>query len=406
MKHIIIFLYTTLVLFAANTTEKVWQHDYPFGAYMEDNNISFEFLDEISNDDLVLLSEIQEGTKYYESKEQSKLMQTLIPIGKEMQIHIFRDITSGDFKFDIIPIAYKEIDDEVLLKIDTNFKNDLLRKLKNPTLVSELSKIYRHKLKLSKLKKGDKVSLLYTQRSRLGKAIDLPHITAALIEHKGKKYYRFLDTNDHYYSDIFKKIGYTEKKKILAYKSKYFTKPIKKMRITSKFTYKRWHPILKRYRPHLGIDIGAKRGTNIYATNDGKVVFSGWLGGYGRAIKIKHKGGYLSLYAHQSKLLAKKGQRVKNGQVIGRVGSTGRSTGPHLHFGLYKHGKPVSPVKYIGKKKLGKDRTITKKYTKYKVLNIKNAKKNKKIVTDTFAGREQGFVFEMYNKSYDVTSAY
>jgi len=119
------------------------------------------------------------------------------------------------------------------------------------------------------------------------------------------------------------------------------------MRVTSKFTYKRWHPLLHRYRPHLGIDFGAPTGMPIHSIASGKVVYAGWMGGYGRVVKIDHGSGYLSLYAHQSKILVKKGQYVKSWQVIGKVGSSGRSTAHHLHLGVYKRGKPINPNRVL-----------------------------------------------------------
>ena len=120
--------------------------------------------------------------------------------------------------------------------------------------------------------------------------------------------------------------------------------------------------------------------------NDGKVIFSGRMGGYGNVIKIKHPDGYMSLYAHQSRLRAKRGQTVKKGQIIGYVGSTGRSTGPHLHFGLKKNGRWIDPMKVLRKKsiKIAVLKKFTKyenvKETKYKKVNIKDTKKKKEIL--------------------------
>jgi murein DD-endopeptidase MepM/ murein hydrolase activator NlpD len=140
--------------------------------------------------------------------------------------------------------------------------------------------------------------------------------------------------------------------------------PLRHVRITSHFSHRRYHPILKRYRPHHGTDFGARRGTPLLAVNSGKVSFAGRMGGYGKVVKIKHGSGYESLYAHQSRIRVKRGQRVKKGQIIGYVGSTGRSTGPHLHFGLMRYGKWVNPMKVLRKKSI-KD-TMLKKFTKYK----------------------------------------
>jgi hypothetical protein len=108
------------------------------------------------------------------------------------------------------------------------------------------------------------------------------------------------------------------------------------------------------------------------------------MGGYGKVVKIRHAGGYVSLYAHQSRIRVKRGQRVKKGQIIGYVGSTGRSTGPHLHFGLMKHGRWVDPMKVLKRKSVGEG-TVLKKFTKYenvkttkyKTVEIKDANKKK-----------------------------
>ena len=111
-------------------------------------------------------------------------------------------------------------------------------------------------------------------------------------------------------------------------------------RLTSRFGL-RWG------RLHKGIDIAARIGAPVYAADGGKVVFSGTQGAYGRIIVIDHGGGTQTAYAHNSKLLVSRGQRVHKGQKIAEVGNTGRSTGPHLHFEVRKNGSPVNPLKYV-----------------------------------------------------------
>ena len=109
----------------------------------------------------------------------------------------------------------------------------------------------------------------------------------------------------------------------------------------------RMHPILNVIRPHDGIDLTAPRGTNIYATADGVVIEEGYTtGGYGKKILIDHGYGYRTLYGHCEDILVQKGQKVKRGEVIGYVGSTGLSTTPHLHYEVHVNGRPVNPINY------------------------------------------------------------
>ncbi|MEL7635239.1 MULTISPECIES: peptidoglycan DD-metalloendopeptidase family protein [Sporomusa] len=116
--------------------------------------------------------------------------------------------------------------------------------------------------------------------------------------------------------------------------------------ITSPFGW-RTHPIFGTQRFHSGIDIGADYGDAIAAADNGTVIFSGWMGGYGKAVIIDHGGGISTLYAHNSELLVEEGYRVYKGQTISRCGSTGYSTGPHLHFEVRENGSPVSPMGYL-----------------------------------------------------------
>jgi murein DD-endopeptidase MepM/ murein hydrolase activator NlpD len=109
----------------------------------------------------------------------------------------------------------------------------------------------------------------------------------------------------------------------------------------------RYHPILKTNKMHTGVDIGAPMGAKIVAADSGKVMFAGWQGGYGQTIIIDHGAGMSTLYAHQSKFAVSSGQSVKKGDVIGYVGSTGWSTGPHLHFEVRVNGTPTNPMSYL-----------------------------------------------------------
>lgn len=115
----------------------------------------------------------------------------------------------------------------------------------------------------------------------------------------------------------------------------------------SSFFGSRKHPIFRVRRFHNGIDIATKHGTAVGASRAGRVISTGWMGGYGKAVVIMHNDGFKTLYGHLSRITVRKGQYVKSGNLIGRVGSTGWSTGPHLHFTLWKEGRLINPLKVL-----------------------------------------------------------
>ncbi|WP_181186450.1 M23 family metallopeptidase [Orenia metallireducens] len=118
------------------------------------------------------------------------------------------------------------------------------------------------------------------------------------------------------------------------------------IRVSSKFGY-REHPIKKKRILHKGVDLAVVTGTKVKAIYKGTVLYSGWIRGYGKTVTIDHGNGIVSLYAHNSKLLVSKGEKVKAGEIITLSGNTGRSTGPHLHLGLYINNEAVDPLRYI-----------------------------------------------------------
>jgi murein DD-endopeptidase MepM/ murein hydrolase activator NlpD len=122
-------------------------------------------------------------------------------------------------------------------------------------------------------------------------------------------------------------------------------KPNSFKRLSSPFGF-RVHPITKNIKLHSGLDIAADEGINAFATADGRVVASGYNGGYGNEVAIKHAFGFETLYGHLSVRLVKIGDYVKRGSIIGKVGSTGFSTGPHLHYEVHKNGQKIDPIKF------------------------------------------------------------
>jgi len=412
MKIFVSLLILTLSIIAGEFKLQKWQNGESFGGYLTRHGIdSTKFYNQIDPDDIKYLSDIQAGATFFENSDKNGLKEALIPLGEEMQIDVFKK--GKEYGFDIIPIKYKTVKDKVSIKIENSCFADLSKATNNPNLATYLKKIFKNYVDFTKLQKGDSVSFSYTQKSIDKLPWGEPKITSALVKHKDIEYFAVLKKDDNY--KIWQEGNTTvtkivKKVKKVATKAKYkaFTNPLRKMRITSTFTYKRWHPILHRYRPHLGVDLGAKRGTPIHAIASGKVIYAGWMRGYGKVTKINHGGGIVSLYAHQSKLLVRVGQSVKARQVIGKIGSTGRSTGPHLHLGVYKYGRPVNPLAYLHKIIKIKSGTTTTTQSIKIVKNIKNLSKElpykeKKVYNSLIKNDNKPFIWKDSSKTVKIS---
>ena len=174
---------------------------------------------------------------------------------------------------------------------------------------------------------------------------------------------KFTNSGNEYmairYSNSKETLGYYDEQGI-SRDSPFLRSPLAFSRVTSNFNPKRFHPILKKKRPHNGTDFGAKTGTPVRAVADGIVVFAGTNGGHGKYIKLDHQDPFETSYSHLSKIRVRKGQKVKKGDIIGNVGTTGRSTGPHLHYQVWKNKRYVDAMKVKfpkGKKLPKKDLT-------------------------------------------------
>jgi murein DD-endopeptidase MepM/ murein hydrolase activator NlpD len=190
------------------------------------------------------------------------------------------------------------------------------------------------------IQKGDSFRALVEKRYLDEKFSGYGAILAADFSNGKKKYlgFRFTDENG-------KPAYYGQDGKAL--KKSFLKSPLKFTRITSKFSFSRLHPILKILRPHLGVDYAAPVGTPVHAVGSGVVLNAGWSGGSGRVVSLRHSGGYETMYLHLSRIVVKRGARVGQGDVIGYVGSSGLSTGPHLDFRTFRHGQPINPLKIV-----------------------------------------------------------
>ncbi len=365
--------------------DNIWKSGETFSDYLNNNNIPLTIIENIEAEDKELLSEIQSGTKIFELYDNNgKLLQSLIPIGREMQIQLSIDELNDEYLFDITPIIYGVRELEAIITININPHRDIINSTHNKKLATTIDKLFKRRINCKTLQKGNQIAIIYKQRERLNRPFLAPEVKAVAIKTNRKIRYIFVE-NGEAYSDIYKDVSYITKAKknmkcYVQVPTQKFGMPLRHVRITSTFSYKRWHPILHRYRPHLGVDFGAKRGTPLLAVSDGKIIYAGWMGGYGKVVKIKHSNGFVSLYAHQSRIRVKRGQRVRRGQIIGYVGSTGRSTGPHLHFGLYKNNRAINPLNKINRRTVTRSKIITKivDIVKTKKIEIAGARNNKK----------------------------
>ena len=189
------------------------------------------------------------------------------------------------------------------------------------------------------IRQGDRFSIVYEELYKDGSKIRNGRILSAKFINKGKTYSAVHYTDPKGDSDYFAPDGKSMRKAFLR-------SPVEFSRISSGFSTRRWHPILSKWRSHKGVDYAAPRGTPIRASGDGKVIFAGNKGGYGRLIVIRHGGRYTTAYGHLHRYAGgiRSGKTVKQGQIIGYVGSSGLATGPHLHYEFRVDGVHRNPL--------------------------------------------------------------
>ncbi|MCI6989366.1 MAG: peptidoglycan DD-metalloendopeptidase family protein [Campylobacter sp.] len=345
VRKIILCIFMANFMFGATLTyEKFsWPSNVSFLEYLQILGIPQSLYYDLPIEDRELAAEIRAGINCdILVDENGKVYQVLIPISSELQLHISRD-KSDNFRLDFTPIIYSEEERMLGIAIENSPSQDILKASGSGSLAGAFARVFRGKIDERKFKKGDMLVIVYKQKIRLGMPYDDPEILSAMVEQNKKSVYMY-QFDSKFYDENGKRTD-----------TYLFRIPIKnKYRISSKFTPKRYHPILKKYRAHLGTDYAAPRGTPVYAAGDGTVSFVGRKGGYGNTVEIKHSGGYLTLYAHLNGFVKglKKGQRVKQGDKIAFIGTTGLSSGPHLHLGLYKNNRAIDFEKVVSTAKL------------------------------------------------------
>lgn len=207
----------------------------------------------------------------------------------------------------------------------------------DPSLAIRLADIYAWTIDFYKIQPGDFFKVVYEQRHVKDEPVEPGQIKSAIFSHHGDTFYAFQFRPDTTQAgDYFDETGKSLRKAFLK-------APLKFSRITSRFTMKRFHPVQRRWKAHLGTDYGAPTGTPIIATGNGTVIESGYNRNNGNYVKVRHNNTYTTQYLHMSRRAVKRGQAVRQGQVIGYVGSTGLATGPHVCYRFWKNGRQVDP---------------------------------------------------------------
>lgn len=210
-----------------------------------------------------------------------------------------------------------------------------------PALAQHLSEIYAWSIDFFKIQKGDKFAVTVNERY-ISDSIyaGIESVEASFFEYKGKRIYAFPFKQD----TASRKFDYFDDEgKVL--KNMFLKAPLKFIHISSRFSARRFHPVQMRWKAHNGTDYAAPHGTPIMTTASGVVERTGYTSGNGNFVKVRHNGTYSTQYLHMSKILVRQGQRVTQGDIIGRVGSTGLATGPHVCYRFWKNGVQVDALR-------------------------------------------------------------
>ncbi|MFH1946976.1 MAG: peptidoglycan DD-metalloendopeptidase family protein [Candidatus Magasanikbacteria bacterium] len=249
-------------------------------------------------------------------------------------------LENGEYKSEIILIEYEIKTNKLSGTIEESLWSAGLEAGLTEELILEFADVFAWTVDFSvEVRKGDSFKVLFEERYRDGEYVGINKVLAGSFTNVGEEFKAYLFEDDEGKLAYYNEVGEAMIKQFLK-------APLKYKYISSGYTYARFHPVAQLTGPHRAIDYAAAAGTPIMAVGDGTVTFAGWNGGYGNYIDIHHNDVYATQYAHLSTYAKgiRYGSKVVQGQVIGYVGSTGWSTGPHLHYQIKKHGTLVNPM--------------------------------------------------------------
>tara|TARA_B100000886_G_scaffold236507_1_gene165594 strand:+ start:2684 stop:3913 length:1230 start_codon:yes stop_codon:yes gene_type:complete len=225
-------------------------------------------------------------------------------------------------------------------QIESSLWNSLVENKMSPALVVELSSIYAWTIDFFRIQKGDYFKIVYEEKYVDGEFIGIGRVYSALFNHANEDFYAFYFEEGENYGDYFDEEG-------AALRKAFLRAPLNYSRISSSFSKRRKHPVTGRIKAHLGTDYAAPTGTPILSTANGTVTEARYKRNNGNYVKVRHNSTYSTQYLHMSKIKSgiRPGVYVKQGEVIGYVGSTGLATGPHVCYRFWKNGRQVDPYK-------------------------------------------------------------
>ena len=245
----------------------------------------------------------------------------------------------GRFEITTRPAVIREMEQTISATIDRSLYEALRQSGEGPQLVQQITDVFQWDIDFFELHKGDSFSLVVTKQFAGSDLIGYGPIVAARFTHRGTTYEAFRHEQRDGRSGYYATTGTPLRKQFLK-------APLRFTRVTSGFTKKRFHPVLKYFRPHYGVDYGAPIGTPVMGTADGVVVEARYKQGEGNFIRLRHSSRYDTYYLHLSRFAKglKRGTKVSQGQIIGYVGKTGLVTGPHLDYRVSENGKWLNPL--------------------------------------------------------------
>ncbi|MFN2441787.1 MAG: peptidoglycan DD-metalloendopeptidase family protein [Thermoanaerobaculia bacterium] len=244
--------------------------------------------------------------------------------------------------FEVEAIQAPHTSEEVVIsgEVESSVWEAVVQAGEDPRIVADLIEVFQWDVDFFRLQRGDWFTLVAEKRFVGPDFVGYGPIVAARFRHRGELYEAFRFESKAGFAGYYTRNGTPVRKQFLK-------SPLKFSRVTSRFTHRRFHPILKTYRPHYGVDYGAPTGTPVMSTADGVVTFAGFGRGEGNWIRIRHSSKTETAYLHLSRIAKglKKGSKIRQGDVIGYVGSTGLSTAPHLDYRVRESGKWIDPLK-------------------------------------------------------------